>query len=59
MEDALLEYAGELDSRGFPPRLDLFKAMAAELASQQVSPSLAVSLGPTWIRRFLGNHPEI
>ena len=34
MEDALLQWAGELDARGFPPRLDLFKAMAAELASQ-------------------------
>ena len=58
MEDALLQWAGELDARGFLPRLDLFKAMAAELASQQASPSLPVNLGPTWIRGFLGCHPE-
>ena len=58
MEDALLQWAGELDARGFPPRLDLFKAVAAELASQQASPSLPVSLDPTWIRRLLNRHPE-
>ena len=57
MEDALLQWAGELDARGFPPRLDLFKAMAAELASQQANPSLPVNLGPTWIRGFLGRRP--
>ena len=32
--------------------------MAAELASQQARPSLPVNLGPTWIRGFLGRHPE-
>ena len=53
VEDALLQWAGELDAQGFPPRLDLFNAMAAELASQQASPSLQVNLGPTWVRGFL------
>ena len=58
MEDALLQWAGELKARGFPPRLDPFKAMAAVSASQQASPSPPVNLGPTWIRGFLGRHPE-
>ena len=58
MEDALLQWASELDSRGSPPRLDLFKATAAELASQQAGSSLPVNLGPTWIRGFLGRHLE-
>ena len=58
MEDAPLQWAGELDVLGFPPRLDLFKAMAAELASQQAGSSLPVNLGPTWIRGFLGRHLE-
>ena len=58
MEDALLQWAGESDARGFPPRLDLFKAMAVELASQQASPSLPVNLGPTQIRGPLKRHPE-
>ena len=58
MEDTLFQWASELDARGFPPRLDLFKVMAAELGSQQASPNLPVNLGPTWIRGFLGWHPE-
>ena len=65
MEDTLLQWAGELDTQGFPPRMDLFKAMAAELAAPQqtaeapsLSPSPPANLGPTWIRGFLGRHPE-
>ena len=65
MEDALLQWASELDAQGFPPRLDLFKAMAAELATSQQTaetPSLCsnlpANLGPTWIGGFLGRHPE-
>ena len=34
MGGALLQLAGELEPQGFPPRLDLFKAMATELASR-------------------------
>ena len=33
MEDALLQWSSELDTQRFPPRLDLFKAMAVELAA--------------------------
>ena len=46
-------------------RLDLFKAMAAELATSQqtaeapsLSLSLPANLGPTWIQGFPGRHPE-
>ena len=65
MEGALLQRASELDAQGFPPRLDLFKATAAELATSQqtaeapsLSSSLPANIGPTWIRGFLGRHPE-
>ena len=65
MEDVLLQWASELDAQGFPPRLDLFKAMAVELATSQqtaetlsLSSSLPANLGPTWVRGFLGCHPE-
>ena len=48
IEDVLLQRAGELVARGFRPRLDLFKAIVAALASQEVSPSLPINLCPTW-----------
>ena len=47
MEDALLQWASELDAQGFHPRLDLFKAMAAELATSQQTANASDSLGPT------------
>ena len=57
MEDALFQWTSELDARRFPPRLDLFKAMAAELATSQHTANASDNLGPTWIR-FLGRHAE-
>ena len=36
-----------------PPRLDLFKAVAAGLASQKETLSLLVNSGPTWARGSL------
>ena len=51
MEKALEQWVDTWDERGFPPRLDLFKAVAAQLAERRVEeegdPSLA-ELGPTW-----------
>ena len=35
IEDGLLQWASELNAQGFPPSLDLFKPMAAELATSQ------------------------
>ena len=58
MEIALFQQAGELGAQEFHPRLDVFKTIATELASQQVSPSLLVNLGPTWIWGFPRHHPE-
>ena len=34
IEDALARWAQKMDDHGFPPRLDIFKAMAQELAVQ-------------------------
>ena len=60
MEKALEQWVDTWDERGFPPRLDLFKAIAAELAERcaedEADPSLA-ELGPTWFRGFLNCHP--
>ena len=39
---------------GFPPRLDLFKAVAARLVSDDGGPPLSF----TWLRRFLNRHPK-
>ena len=60
MERALTEWVDSWDARGFPPRLDLFKAVAAQLAERRAEeegdPALA-ELGPTWLRGFLNRHP--
>ena len=60
MEKALEQWVDTWDERGFPPRLDLFKAVAAQLAKRRAEeegdPSLA-ELGPTWLRGYLNRHP--
>ena len=43
-----------MDASGFPPRLDLFEAVAARLVSDDGGPPLRI----TWLRRFLNRHPE-
>ena len=43
-----------MDASGFPPRLDLFKAVAARLVSDDGGPQLGI----TQLRRFLNRHPE-
>ena len=52
MKKALEQWVDTWDERGFPPRLDLFKAVAAQLAERRAEeegdPSLA-ELGPTWL----------
>ena len=44
-----------MDASCFPPRLDLFKAIAARLVSEEEGPPL----GPTWLGGFLNRHPEL
>ena len=39
MGDALKKWALRMDSQGFPPRLDIFKAVAKKLFQQQVDDS--------------------
>ena len=43
-----------MEASGFPPRLDLFKAVAARLVSDDGGPPLGI----TWLRKFLNCHPE-
>ena len=38
MEDALKKWALRMDSQGFPPRPDIFKAVAKKLFQQQLDP---------------------
>ena len=55
IEDALKKWTLQMDSQGFPPRLDLFKAIAEKLFQQlqDSSDSEPKILGPTWPRGFL------
>ena len=61
IEDALKKWTLQMDSQGFPPRLDLFKAIAEKLFQQlqDSSDSEPKTLGPTWLRGFLRRHPAI
>ena len=51
-----------MDDHGFPPRLDIFKAMAKDLAEknaeQMGDPKLA-KLGKTWLQRFLNRYTNV
>ena len=60
MEKALEEWVNTWDERGFPARLDLFKAVAAQLAesrAQEEGASSPARLGSSWLGRFLDRHP--
>ena len=60
MEKALVKLADAWDKHGLPPRLDLFKAAAAQLAERRAEEEgdpLLAELGPTWFRGFLDLHP--
>ena len=43
-----------MNAFGFPPCLDLFKAVAARLVSDNGGPPLGI----TWLRKFLNRHPK-
>ena len=62
MEDALRKWTLQMDSQGFPPRLDIFKTVAEKLFQQQLddsNDSEAKTLGSTWLRGFLNQHSTI
>ena len=44
---------------GFPPKLDIFKAMAQELAEQNAEQKGDSKLGKTWLERFLSRHSNV
>ena len=54
VERSLVRWIDDMDASGFPPCLDLFKAVAARLVSDDGEPPL----GSTWLRKFLNHHPE-
>ena len=53
-ERSLVRWIDDMDASGFPPRLNLFKAVAARLVLDDGGPPLGI----TWLRRFLNRHPE-
>ena len=56
MEDVLEKWTLQMDSQGFPPRLDLFKATTEKLFQQQLRDepnAIMTTLGQTWLRGFL------
>ena len=55
VERSLIRWVDDMDASGFPPRLNLFKATAARLVSEDEGPPL----GSTWLRGFLNRHPEL
>jgi len=62
MEKALEDWCKKLDDWGFPPRMDLLRAMAGALAQiraeEEEDPELA-HLGQHWLSNFLNCHPSL
>jgi len=62
MEKALEDGCKKLDDWGFPPRMDLLRAMAGALAhiraKEEEDPELA-HLGQHWLFNFLNRHPSL
>ena len=55
-----MKWVDTWDERAFPPRLDVFKAVATQLAercAEEEGNPLLAELGPTWLRGFLDCHP--
>ena len=57
-----MKWAQKTDDHGFPPRLDIFKAMAQELAVQnteQTGDPTCANIGQGWLPSFLNCHPKV
>ena len=55
-----MKWVLKMDSFGFPPQLDMFKAMAGELAVHEADENDCKSyLGKARLRGFLNRHPDI
>jgi len=62
MEKALEEWCKQLDDWGFPPRLDLLRAMAlalAKLRAEEEDDLELAQLGKHWLSKFLDRHPAL
>ena len=58
----MAKWVQKTDDHGFPPRLDIFKAMAQELAVQtaeQTGDSTRVNIGQGWLSSFLNRYPKV
>jgi hypothetical protein len=58
-EEALVQWALEKDSRGFPPHLIDISDMAARLLAARISGSSPPQLGKNWASRFIKRRPEL
>ena len=56
IENALEMWVQKMEDLGFPPKLDIFKAMALELAEQNAEQKGDSKLGKTWLDSFLNRH---
>jgi len=57
-EKAITKWCFEMDDRGFPPRLDMMRDMAAHLELKQLSEK-GEPFGKHWIARFLNRNSSI
>ena len=48
-----------MEVHGFPPKLDIFKAMAQELAEQNVEQGGDSKCGKTWLETLLNPHSSV
>ena len=56
------KWAQKMGDHGFPPRLDIFKVVAQELAGQnaeQMGDFNHPKLGKTWLQSFPNCHPKV
>ena len=49
----------EIEVHSFPPKLDIFKAMAQELAEQNAEQKGDSKLGKTWLGSFLNHNSNV
>ena len=62
MEKALEDWCKKLDDWGFPPQMDLLRAMAGTLAqirAEEEEDLELAHLGQHWLSNFLNRHPSL
>ena len=59
IENAFEMSVQKMEVHGFPPKLDISKAMAQELAEQNAEQKWDSKLGKTWLESFLNHHSNV